>query len=126
VADARRRSGDVHPAVYRGAGRPRNLLCLAGRRADALGSAVLPPCRRTAKRYANGKRIQNALQTNGTLLDDEWGAFLKENDFLVGLSIDGPRELHDVYRVDKKGRPTFDAVYAGLTLLSGTASSSTR
>lgn len=69
------------------------------------------------KKYAAGKRIANALQTNGTLLDDEWCAFLAENRFLVGLSIDGPRELHDTYRVDKKERPTFDRVMQGLELL---------
>jgi uncharacterized protein len=69
------------------------------------------------RNYAQGKRITNALQTNGTLLDDEWGEFLHENQFLVGLSIDGPRELHDAYRVDKKDRPTFDAVMQGLELL---------
>ncbi len=69
------------------------------------------------QRYANGRRVTNALQTNGTLLDDEWGAFLAEHDFLIGLSIDGPRELHDVYRVDKKDRPTFDRVVRGLELL---------
>lgn len=62
-------------------------------------------------------RVLNTLQTNGTLLDDEWCRFLKENEFLVGLSIDGPRELHDAYRVDKGGRPTFDRVVAGLNLL---------
>ena len=50
------------------------------------------------QRYANGKHISNALQTNGTLLDDEWGVFLKEHRFLVGLSVDGPHELHDAYR----------------------------
>lgn len=69
------------------------------------------------KRYTHGKRITNALQTNGTLLDDEWGAFLAENKFLVGLSIDGPRDLHDAYRVDKRGRPTFDAVARGVQIL---------
>lgn len=69
------------------------------------------------KKYANGKRVWNALQTNGTLLDDEWGAFLGKHGFLIGLSIDGPRELHDTYRVDKKGRPTFDAVVRGLEVL---------
>jgi uncharacterized protein len=69
------------------------------------------------QRYANGKRIINALQTNGTLLDDAWGAFLAENGFLVGLSVDGPRDLHDAYRVDKQGRPTFDAVMRGLETL---------
>ena len=46
------------------------------------------------------------MQTNGTLLTDEWGEFLKENDFLVGISIDGPPEMHDAYRVDKGGKPT--------------------
>ena len=69
------------------------------------------------KQYANGKTITNALQTNGTLLDDQWGAFLAENGFLVGLSIDGPRDLHDQYRVDKQQRPTFDAVMRGLDVL---------
>ena len=64
-----------------------------------------------------GKRIVNALQTNGTLLDEEWCEFLGRHDFLVGLSVDGPRELHDRYRVDKRGRPTFDQVMAGLDLL---------
>lgn len=69
------------------------------------------------RKYANGKRIANALQTNGTLLDDEWGAFLAEHNFLIGLSIDGPRELHDRYRVDKQQKPTFDAVVRGLNVL---------
>ena len=69
------------------------------------------------QRHANGKQIENAFQTNGVLLDDEWGQFLSENKFLVGLSIDGPRELHDAYRVDKGGRPTFDRVMAGLEVL---------
>src|SRR3990172_1726501 len=55
------------------------------------------------KKHANGKKIENAFQTNGVLLDDRWGQFLAENNFLVGLSIDGPRELHDRYRVDKQG-----------------------
>ena len=69
-------------------------------------------------KYARpGQRIVNTLQTNGTLLDDQWGAFLKENNFLVGISIDGPREMHDAYRVDKGGKPTFDRVMAGLDVL---------
>ena len=70
------------------------------------------------KKYAQpGQRIENDLQTNGTLLDDEWCAFLKQNRFLVGLSIDGPRALHDEYRVTKGGRPTFDQVFGAAKLL---------
>jgi uncharacterized protein len=69
------------------------------------------------KRHAAGKKIHNALQTNGTLLDDEWCVFFKENNFLIGLSIDGPARLHNAYRVDKKGRDTYDKVLAGLRLL---------
>jgi uncharacterized protein len=64
-----------------------------------------------------GMRVVNALQTNGTLLDDAWCRFFREHDFLVGLSLDGPREAHDAYRADKGGRPTFDRVMAGLALL---------
>jgi uncharacterized protein len=59
----------------------------------------------------------HTMQTNGTLLDDDWCAFLKEHNFLVGVSIDGPRQLHDVYRVDKGGQPTFDRVMRGIRLL---------
>lgn len=75
------------------------------------------------KKHAAGRKVTNALQTNGTLLDDEWCAFLSEQEFLVGLSVDGPRELHDRYRVTKKGEPTFDAVMRGLKFLQkhGTA-----
>ena len=70
------------------------------------------------KKYTvSGRKINNAFQTNGTLLDDEWGAFLKENGFLVGLSIDGPAEMHDHYRVDRGGKPTFERVRRGLDLL---------
>ena len=68
-------------------------------------------------KYAQGKTIRNAIQTNGTLLNDAWGDFLQKNAFLVGISIDGPRELHDRYRVDKKQRPTFDRVMAGIEVL---------
>ena len=69
------------------------------------------------RRYAGGRTIENALQTNGTLLDDEWGAFLAEHDFLVGLSIDGPQALHDRSRVDARGRGTWAAAMRGLEVL---------
>lgn len=58
-----------------------------------------------------GMTVQNALQTNGTLLDDEWCVFLRENQFLVGLSLDGPAPLHDANRRDKRGQPTFERVW---------------
>lgn len=64
-----------------------------------------------------GMTFENTLQTNGTLLDDQWCEFFKENNYLIGLSLDGPRELHDANRVDKKGSPTFDRVMRGLRLL---------
>ncbi len=66
-----------------------------------------------------GQRVLNTLQTNGTLLTDEWGTFLAEHQFLVGISIDGPRGIHDTYRVDKGGKPTFDKVMRGLSVLRG-------
>jgi len=69
------------------------------------------------QKYAGGKTIHNALQTNGTLLDDDWGQFLADHKFLVGISIDGPREIHDRYRVDKGSAPTFDRVMRGLNKL---------
>ncbi len=64
-----------------------------------------------------GMRIHNAFQTNGTLLDDDWCRFFREHDFLIGLSVDGPQPLHDRYRVDKGGKPTFQRVMKGLDLL---------
>jgi uncharacterized protein len=70
-----------------------------------------------AKHAKPGQRIENDLQTNGTLLDEAWAQFLKEHRFLVGLSIDGPRDIHDRYRVTKRGAPTFDAVLAASRLL---------
>lgn len=69
------------------------------------------------KQYAQGKTIANAFQTNGTLLNDEWGAFLAENNFLVGLSIDGPEDVHNANRVDKKGRDSYKDVIRGLNIL---------
>jgi uncharacterized protein len=68
-----------------------------------------------ARRYAPpGTTVSHTIQTNGTRLNGDWAAFLAEHGFLVGLSIDGPRALHDRYRRDKAGRPTFDRVMRGL------------
>jgi uncharacterized protein len=69
------------------------------------------------RRHSGGRKINNTLQTNGTLLDDAWCAFFQENSFLIGLSIDGPRKLHDTYRLDKGQKPTFDRVMDGINLL---------
>jgi uncharacterized protein len=65
----------------------------------------------------DGQRIINTLQTNGTLIDDAWGEFFHEHNFLIGLSLDGPQAMHDAYRVDKAGEPTWDRVMRGLDLL---------
>lgn len=66
------------------------------------------------KRYGRGKNISNSLQTNGILLDDKWCEFLARENFLVGLSIDGPREIHDRFRVDRKGSGSFSKVMDGM------------
>ena len=64
-----------------------------------------------------GQSVQHTFQTNGLLLDDEWCAFFKEHRFLVGLSVDGPREIHDAYRKDRRGQGTFDLVMRGFEAL---------
>ena len=64
-----------------------------------------------------GQRVSHQIQTNGTLLDDEWCEFLHDNRFLVGISLDGPAFVHDPFRVDRGGRPTFESVIRGLRLL---------
>lgn len=70
-----------------------------------------------AKYCMPGQRIENDLQTNGVLIDESWAAFLKRHGFVVGLSVDGPRELHDQYRFTKGGAPTFDKVMRAARLL---------
>ena len=69
------------------------------------------------QRYVGTKTVSNSLQTNGTLLEDAWCRFLKENNFMVGISLDGPKEIHDRYRCDRGGEGTFDRVMTGLRRL---------
>ncbi len=61
--------------------------------------------------------VEHTFQTNGILLDDDWCVFFKQHNFLIGLSVDGPRELHDTYRLDRRGRGTFDQVMSGWRML---------
>jgi len=69
------------------------------------------------KKYGRGRKIDNVLQTNGTMLTDAWCEFFKENNFLIGISIDGPQDFHDEYRRNKGGLPTFVKVMKGIDLL---------
>ena len=69
------------------------------------------------RKYADGKKVFNSIQTNGTLLNAHWARFFRENNFLVGLSLDGPQDIHDRYRLDRGDAPTFSRVMAGLKLL---------
>ena len=95
-------------------------------RSSSTGMAASRPCwawisigrwsscsRNTRERSAS----ENDFQTNGVLLDESWCEFFKENRFYVGLSIDGPKELHDRFRIGKGGSPTFDQVYRAARLL---------
>lgn len=69
------------------------------------------------KKYGRGRKIDNSLQTNGVLLNDEWCRFFKDNNFLIGISLDGPEHCHDVYRKNKAGLGTFKNVMRGIELL---------
>lgn len=82
-----------------------------------LGVAYFEQILALQQRYADGKQIENALQTNGILLDEAWVEFLAENRFLVGVSIDGPEQLHDVYRRNRGGQGTHAAVERAIVRL---------
>lgn len=69
------------------------------------------------KKYARGRRIDNIIQTNGTMLTDEWCEFFAQNNWLVGISIDGPQEYHDHYRLTTTGNPSWQKVMHGIELL---------
>ena len=70
------------------------------------------------QKYANGRTIDNCIQTNGTMLTEEWCRFFHDNNWLVGISIDGPQEFHDEYRKNKAGKPSFVKVMQGIRLLN--------
>lgn len=72
---------------------------------------------RYQKMYAKGRQVENCIQTNGVLLNDDWCKFFAENNFLVGVSIDGPEHCHDIYRKNKGGKGTFREVMRGIELL---------
>jgi uncharacterized protein len=69
------------------------------------------------KHKKTGQKLYYTIQTNGTKIDHDWAVFFKQNDFLVGLSMDGPKDLHDVYRVNKGGQGSFDQVMRGWEIL---------
>ena len=69
------------------------------------------------QRYGEGRTIENSIQTNGLLIDDEWCQIFRDNNFLVGVSIDGPESIHDAHRVDVGGQPTFARVMKGIERL---------
>ena len=85
---------------------------LGGGGHQTMAAAQLPRCK-----YGHGRQIDNCIQTNGTLLNDDWCRFFKENNFLVGVSIDGPQEFHDEYRRNKQGLPSFYKVMKGIELM---------
>ena len=70
------------------------------------------------KKYARGKTVDNCIQTNGTLITEQWARFFKDNGWLVGVSIDGPRETHDKFRRSRTGRPSHHQVLKGIDLLN--------
>jgi uncharacterized protein len=97
---------------------PRVTIAWQGGEPTLMGPGFFRHSVELAEQYRRpGMQLSYTIQTNGTLLDDEWCAFFKEHNFLVGISIDGPRYLHDAYRVDRRGRGTFDRVMAGLSCL---------
>jgi uncharacterized protein len=118
-----RMPADVHAAYVRQlldaqGGVPEVVVAFQGGEPTMMGLDFFARTIELERRFAApGQQILNTIQTNATLIDDDWAAFFKQHDFLVGVSIDGPREMHDAYRVDKGGKPTYDRVIRGLDTL---------
>jgi len=96
---------------------PELLFAWQGGEPTLLGIDFFEKALELEKKYANGKTVRNTIQTNGTMINDEWCRFLKKNDFLVGLSLDGPEELHDRFRRDAGGEGSFAKVMRALKLM---------
>jgi uncharacterized protein len=97
--------------------RPEVVLAFQGGEPTLLGIDFFRRAVAFAREVAGRRPLQFTIQTNGTLLNDDWAAFLRDEGFLVGLSVDGPPSLHDAYRVDKQGRPTYERVRRGWDVL---------
>ncbi len=105
-------------ATYMRTSQPHHIFTWQGGEPTLMGIDFFKKAVALQKKYAGpGTMISNSLQTNGTLIDDDWAAFLAEHRFLVGASLDGPAYLHDAYRVSSKGKPTHDRVIKGISLL---------
>lgn len=91
--------------------------CWHGGEPTLMGKEFFRKAIRLQEKYASGKTVVNSLQTNGTLLDKEWCDFFADNSFLVGISLDGPQDIHDAFRNTKGRAPTFDLVMKAVSLL---------
>lgn len=96
---------------------PELLFAWQGGEPTLMGIEFFEKAVRLQRRYAAGRPVQNAFQTNGTLIDNDWCKFLAREKFLIGLSLDGPKHVHDKFRVDRGGKPTFDRVMKALKLM---------
>lgn len=96
---------------------PEITFCWHGGEPLVLGVDYYRKALKLIAKYATGKKVFHSIQTNGVLINAEWAQFFAENHFLVGVSIDGPKDIHDAYRLNKGGKPTFDKVMAGIELL---------
>ncbi|BDD07194.1 anaerobic sulfatase maturase [Aureibacter tunicatorum] len=96
---------------------PRVVFAWQGGEATLLGLEFFERAIKVQKKYSDGRKMENTLQTNGMFIDDDWAKFLAKEDFLVGISIDGPKDIHDAYRVNKGGKGTWDRVMRSVQTL---------